>query len=389
MDSDDFAEVLREVRRFVRDEVVPAEATIEDEDQIPTRIRTQAASMGLFGFALPPEHGGLGLSASEEARLNFEFGYTTPAFRAMFGTNNGIAGQVLVLAGTEEQKQRILPGLASGELVASFALTEPEAGSDPSALATTGRADGDAWILSGLKRFITNAPTADLFMVFARTSKGESGTDGISVFTVDGNATGLSVGPRDHKMGQRGAWIADVHLDDVRVPAVALVGQEGTGWRTAMACLSHGRLQIAALCVGMAQRLVDESVNWALDRRQGGRPIADHQLIQAKLADSQTEMMAARAMVLAAAEDFDQGTDRKLAPAAAKYFASEVVGRIADHAVQIHGGSGYIRGVPVERMYRDARLFRIYEGTSEIQQLVIARHMLRARTNARTTVGSI
>jgi acyl-CoA dehydrogenase len=226
-------------------------------------------------------------------------------------------------------------------------------------------------------------------MVFARTSKGESGTDGISVFTVDGNATGLSVGPRDHKMGQRGAWIADVHLDDVRVPAVALVGQEGTGWRTAMACLSHGRLQIAALCVGMAQRLVDESVNWALDRRQGGRPIADHQLIQAKLADSQTEMMAARAMVLAAAEDFDQGTDRKLAPAAAKYFASEVVGRIADHAVQIHGGSGYIRGVPVERMYRDARLFRIYEGTSEIQQLVIARHMLRARTNARTTVGSI
>ena len=243
---------------------------------------------------------------------------------------------------------------------------------------TRARRDGVEWVIDGAKRYITNAPVADLFMVFARTSKAEKPSQGISVFMVPRDAAGLSVAPKDRKMGQAGAWTADVYLDEVRVPESALVGaSEGTGYETAMRCLAHGRLHIAALCVGLSERLVDESLNFAVDRRQGGKPIAEHQLIQGMLADSQTEYLAARALVLESARAYDSGADRRMAPAASKYFASEAVGRIADRAVQIHGGAGYMRGVSVERLYRDARLFRIYEGTSQIQQLVIAGQMLR------------
>jgi acyl-CoA dehydrogenase len=380
VDSSDLADITSAVRRFVRDVVLPAEDEIEETDAIPDRIREQAAAMGLFGFAIPERYGGLGLSMSEEVRLVFELGYASPAFRSMFGTNNGIAGHVLLEGGTEEQRRRFLPRLASGEWVAAFGLTEAEAGSDPAGLATVAVRDGDEWVIDGSKRYITNAPLADVFMIFARTTPGVPPGKGISVFYVPRDAAGLSVGPRDKKMGQAGAWTADVYLDGVRVGGDALIGEApGTGYATAMRCLAHGRLHIAALCVGLAQRLVDESVAWTTARRQGGGPIAGHQLVQAMLADSQTELMAGRGLVLEAARAFDAGQDSRMGPACAKYFCSEMAGRVADRAVQVHGGAGYMRGVPVERLYRDARLFRIYEGTSQIQQLVIARELTRGR----------
>jgi len=375
----DFTEVLTSVRRFVRERVVPLEQEIEETDAMPAALRAEAAEMGLFGFAIPELYGGLGLSMSEEARLVYELGYTTPSFRSMFGTNNGIAGHVLLEGATEEQKKAWLPKVASGEWTASFALTEQGAGSDPAGLATTAVRDGDEWVINGSKRFITNAPLADVFMVFARTDPDASASRGITTFMVEKGTPGLTVGPRDHKMGQAGAWTADVYFDNVRVPSSVLIGGEdgvGRGYATAMRCLAHGRIHIAALCVGMCQRLVDESVAYAATREQGGAVIGTYQLIQGLIADSATDLYAARALVSDVAAKFDDGSDKRVGPSCAKYFASEAVGRIADRAVQIHGGSGYIRGVPVERFYRDARLFRIYEGTSQIQQIVIARGLL-------------
>jgi acyl-CoA dehydrogenase len=380
MDDQELSAILSTVRDFVRKEVIPRESEIDEKDEVPEAIRAAARAMGLFGFTIPAEFGGLGLSAYEESRLVFELGYTTPALRSMFGTNNGIAGHVLLEGGTPEQKATWLPRLASGEVVASFALTEPEAGSDPAGLRTTARPDGNGWLINGAKRYITNAPLADVFLVFARTQDtGRPATD-ISVFLVERGAPGLSVGPRDHKMGQLGAWTADVYFDNVRVPKEAVIGGElGQGYVTAMRSLSHGRVHIAALCVGMAERLVDESVSYARTRVQGGRPIAEYQLIQALIADSVTETMAGRSLVLDVARRYDDGSDRRTGPAAAKYFCSEMVGRVADRAVQIHGGAGYMRSTAVERFYRDVRLFRIYEGTSQIQQLIIARQVLRGR----------
>jgi acyl-CoA dehydrogenase len=377
--ADVFAEMVREVRRFVRDEVVPLEARIDETDRIPDRIRGQAKQMGLFGFAIATEYGGIGLTLSQEVELAIELGWTTPAFRAMFGTNNGIAGDVLRVGGTLEQKRRFLPRLASGELVAAFALTEPEAGSSPADLTTSARSDGDGWVIDGLKRFITNAPEADLFMVFARTSKEVRPIDGISAFVVTADTPGVTVGPPERKMGQHGAQVADVAFDAVRVDQGALVGGAvGAGYRTALRCLAHGRIHIAAICVGLANRLVHESVSWATERRQGGKPIIQHQLVAAMVADSQAELMAGRALVREVAGSYDAGVDTRLGPASAKLFCSEMVGRVADRAVQIHGGAGYIQGAAVERLYRDARLFRIYEGTSQIQQLVIASELQRA-----------
>jgi acyl-CoA dehydrogenase len=381
----EFDQLLDLLRGFIRREVMPAEAAIDESDEIPARLIAQAKEMGLYGYALPTEYGGLGLSVGQQVRVTIELGYACPAFRSLFGTNNGIAGQVLVLAGTDQQRKQWLPRLASGEVVASFALTEPDAGSDPSRLVTSarqekgeGEAGGGCWVIDGLKRFITNAPMADVFMVFARTDPQAPAGKGIGVFVVPARTEGVTVAARDHKMGQAGAWTADVAFTGARVPADALIGEQAqAGYATAMRSLAHGRLIIAALCVGVAARLVDESVSYAKERSQGGHRIGEYQLIQAMLADSHTEYLAARSLVLDAAAQYESGADQRLAPSAAKYFASEAVGRIADRAVQIHGGSGYIRGIPVERLYRDVRLFRIYEGTSQIQQLVIARELLR------------
>lgn len=378
VDEETLQEILATVRAYVREKVVPRELEIEDTDEIPQVVRDESAEMGLFGWAIPEEFGGLGLNACQDALLSFELGYTTPSYRSLFGTNNGIAGQVLVNYGTDEQKQEWLPKIASGEAIASFALTEADAGSDPSGLTTKAVKDGDDYVINGAKRFITNAAMSDVLMVFARTDPNAQGSKGISVFLVPTKAEGVTVGPKDKKMGQAGAWTSEIFFDDVRVPSASLVGgEEEVGFKAAMASLNKGRLHIGAICVGQATRILDDTIEHAKNAQQGGRPIADFQLVQAMLADMYADLQSARALVLDSAQRWDEGTDRKLGPSSSKLVASEMLGRVADLGVQVHGGMGYMRETSVERFYRHARLFRIYEGTSEIQKLVIARQLLK------------
>ncbi len=381
MDEEDFVDILDAVRDFVRDRVIPIEEQIEEEDRIPDDLIAESKEMGLFGWAIPEEYGGIGLDAVQDVRLAMELGYTTPSFRSLFSTNNGIAGQVLVNYGTDEQKQTWLPRLASGDVIASFALTEADAGSDPSGLRTTAVKEGDSYRINGSKRFITNAQLAQVLVVFARTDPATAGTTkGISAFLVDTDAPGVTIGPRDKKMGQAGAWTSEVYFDDVVVDTSRLVGgQEEVGFRAAMASLAKGRLHISAICVGQAQRILDESVAHAALAKQGGQAIGTFQLVQGMIGESYAELRAAKSLALDAARDFQDGTDRKLGPSASKLYASEMLGRVADRGVQIHGGLGYMRSVPVERFYRAARLFRIYEGTSEVQKLILARQLLRAQ----------
>jgi acyl-CoA dehydrogenase len=375
----DFADILDATRDFVRSVVMPRELEVMNENRVPDDIRDQAKKLGLFGYAIPQEWGGLGLDIAQDVELAMEFGYTTLALRSMFGTNNGIAGQVLVGFGTDEQKTRWLDGIASGDVVASFALTEPGAGSNPAGLRTKAVRDGDDWVITGRKQYITNAPTADLFITFARTRPADSDGPGIAVFLVPAETAGVEVGAQDAKMGQEGAWTADVNFDDVRVGQDTLIGgAEDIGYRAAMTSLARGRIHIAALSVGAAQRALDESVAYAATATQGGTPIGDFQLVQAMLADMQTGTMAGRALVRDAARMWVSGEDRRIAPSSAKLFCTEMVGKVADLAVQVHGGAGYMRDVPVERIYRDVRLLRLYEGTSEIQRLIIGGGLVRA-----------
>jgi acyl-CoA dehydrogenase len=384
--DEDFQEILAQTRHFVRTAVVPREQEILDEDRVPDDLREQAKKMGLFGYAIPQQWGGLGLNLRQDVELAMELGYTSLALRSMFGTNNGIAGQVLVGFGTDEQKSRWLEPIATGDVVASFALTEPGAGSNPAGLRTKAGRANDDWVISGQKRFITNAPVADLFVVFARTRPADDQGPGIAVFLVPADSAGVEVGAKDAKMGQEGAWTADVGFNDVRVGADALVGgSEDVGYRAAMTSLARGRVHIGALAVGAATRALDESVSYAATATQGGTPIGDFQLVQAMLADQQTDVMAGRALVREAARLWVTGEDRRVAPSAAKLFCTEMAGRVADLAVQIHGGSGYMRGVPVERIYRDVRLLRLYEGTSEIQRLIIGSNLVKAAQRATTT----
>ena len=377
--DDDFQEILAQTRHFVRTAVVPREQEILADDRVPDDLREQAMKMGLFGYAIPQQWGGLGLNLAQDVELAMELGYTALALRSMFGTNNGIAGQVLVGYGTDEQKSRWLERIASGDVVASFALTEPGAGSNPSGLRSKAVRDGDHWIISGRKQYITNAPTADLFVVFARTRPADDKGAGIAVFLVPADTPGVEVGAKDKKMGQEGAWTADVTFTDVRVPDSALIGgSEDIGYRAAMVSLARGRVHIAALAVGTAQRALDESVTYAATATQGGTAIGDFQLVQAMIADQQTGVLAGRALVRETATKWLTEEDRRIAPSAAKLFCTEMAGKVADLAVQIHGGSGYMRGVPVERIYRDVRLLRLYEGTSEIQQLIIGGGLVKA-----------
>jgi acyl-CoA dehydrogenase len=376
--DEDFREILAQTRHFVRSAVVPREQEILADDRVPDDLREQAAKMGLFGYAIPQEFGGLGLNLAQDVEMAMELGYTSPALRSMFGTNNGIAGQVLVGFGTDEQKAQWLERLATGE-VASFALTEPGAGSNPSGLRTKAIRDGDNWIINGDKRFITNAPIADLFVVFARTRPADDNGSGIAVFLVPADTAGVQVGVKDAKMGQEGAWTSDVNFTDVRVPAGALIGgSEDIGYRAAMTSLARGRVHIAALAVGIAQRALDESVTYAATATQGGKPIGTFQLVQAMLADQQTGVLAGRALVRDTAARWLSGEDRRIAPSAAKLFCTEMADKVADLAVQVHGGSGYMREVPVERIYRDVRLLRLYEGTSEIQRLIIGGNLVKS-----------
>ncbi len=375
LDAETFEALLDTIRRFVAERLRPLEEKVDREDEIPAEVVREMREMGLFGLSIPEEQGGLGLSMSEEVRVALELGRTTPAFRSVFGTNVGIGSQGLVMAGNEAQKAEWLPRIAAGEIITSFALTEPGAGSDSASVQTRAVRDGDIYRLSGSKRFITNADKASLFTVMART--GAPGAKGVSAFLVPADLPGLSVGKPERKMGQQGAHVCDVNFDEVPVPAANRLGEEGEGFGIAMRVLDRGRLHIAAVCVGISERLIGDAVAYAAERRQFGKPIAEFQLVQAMIADSKTETMAARALVLEAAALKDAGQPITLEAAAAKYFASETVGRVADRTVQIFGGAGYIADYGIERLYRDVRLFRIYEGTSQVQQLVIARETMK------------
>lgn len=370
--------LLDTISRFVREKLVPIETHVAETDQIPDHIVQDMKELGLFGMSIPEIYGGMGLTMEEEVMAGFEVSKTSPAFRSMFATNNGIGAQGIVIDGTEAQKQYYLPKIATGEIIGSFALTEPDSGSDAASLRTTAARDGDFYVINGTKRYITNAPEAGIFTVMARTDKERKGSSGISAFIVEKGTPGLSLGQIDKKMGQKGAHTCDVIFDNVRIPAANLIGgTEGVGFKTAMKVLDKGRLNIAAASTGAAERMLGDALRYARERKQFGKPIGEFQLIQAMLADSHADIYAARCMVIDAARKRDEGRDVGTEAACAKMFASEMCGRVADRAVQIFGGAGYLAEYGIERFYRDVRLFRIYEGTTQIQQLVIARNLLR------------
>ncbi len=377
MDTETRDHLLATLRRFVDEKLRPAEAAMAEADAVPRDIVEGMKEMGLFGLSVPEEYGGLGLFMEDEAMVCMEIGRTSLAFRSVFGTNVGIGSQGLVMFGTPEQKQKYLPGIASGEITTSFALTEPEAGSDAAAVRTRATLDGDAYVLNGAKRYITNADNAQLFTVMARSAPHIEGAGGVSAFLVPNNLPGITVGKPERKMGQQGAHICDIVFENVRVPVANLLGAENQGFKIAMQVLDRGRIHIAAVYTGTADRLIADSVAYAAERRQFGKPIADFQLVQAMIADSKTEYLAARALVLQTARLRDSGASVVLEAAASKYYASEMVGRVADRAVQIFGGAGYIADYGIERFYRDVRIARIYEGTSQIQQIIIARETMK------------
>lgn len=371
-------QLVSSVRRFVSERLVPLEDKVARDDLVPDDVVRDLRELGLFGMSIPAEYGGLGLTMEEEVLVCFELGQTSPAFRSVIGTNVGIGSQGLVMFGRDDQKREWLPKLASGEAIASFCLTEPGAGSDAASLRTTAIRQGDHYVINGTKRYITNANKAAVFTLMARTDPSNKGAGGISAFFVPSNLKGITIGKPERKMGQQGAHICDVVFEDCRVPASCLLGQEGQGFRISMQVLDRGRLHISAVCVGVAERLIRDAAKYALEREQFGQKIAEFQLIQAMLADSKTEAYAARCMVLDGARKRDAGESVTMEAACAKYYASEMVGRVADRAVQIHGGAGYVSDYGVERFYRDVRIFRIYEGTSQVQQLVIARNLLKS-----------
>ena len=370
--------LLDSIRQFVNEALIPRENEVAETDSMPADIVEQMKEMGLFGLTIPEDFGGLGVTMEEEVNIAFELGRTSPAFRSYIGTNNGIGSIGILLDGTDEQKAKYLPKLAAGDFLSAFCLTEPDSGSDAASLKTTAVRDGDVYVINGTKRFITNAPHAGIFTVMARTNREIKGAGGISSFIVEAQTPGVTVGKRDQKMGQKGAHTADVIFENVRVPAENLIGgKEGVGFKTAMKVLDKGRLHIAALSVGAAERMLADSLQYAIERKQFGQPIAEFQLIQAMLADSKAEIYAARCMVLDTARKRDEGLNVSTEASCAKMFATEMCGRVADRGVQIHGGAGYVSEYAIERFYRDVRLFRLYEGTTQIQQIIIARNMIR------------
>jgi acyl-CoA dehydrogenase len=382
LDPETLADLLQTIRRFVTERLIPVEERVDREDRIPDDIVAEMRALGLYGVTIPQEYGGLGLSAEESVLVFFELCRAAPAFRSVIGINNGLGSSTILADGNDAQRAKYVARLASGELIAAFCLTEPDSGSDAGALRTTARRDGDSFVLDGTKRFITNAPEAGIFIVMARTDESKAGAAGVSAFVVEAGTPGLSVGRNDRKMGQKGAHLADVIMEGCRIPASAMLGREGQGFKVAMRALDRGRIHIAAMCVGVAERLVDEGLGYALERPQFGKPIAEYQLVQAMLADSKTEAYAARCMVLDTAKRLDRGERISTEASCCKMFASEMVGRVADRTVQIHGGAGYISECAAERLYRDVRVFRLYEGTTQIQQLIIARDMIRAAREA-------
>ncbi len=377
LDTETRDQLIDTVRRFVAERLRPLEAKVAEDDAMPEDVLAEMRDLGLYGLSIPAEYGGLDLSMEEECLVGIELGRTSPAFRSAFGTNVGIGSQGLVMFGTDAQKAKYLPGIASGEIITSFALTEPEAGSDSANVQTRAVRDGDHYVLNGSKRYITNANKAHLFTVMARTDASKPGGGGVSAFLVERDLPGLSVGKPEKKMGQQGAHICDVNFDNVRVPVENRLGQEGEGFKVAMQVLDRGRLHISSICVGVSERLIADSVAYATERKQFGQNLSQFQLIQGMIADCKTESLAARALTLETARKRDAGQSVTMEAAATKYFASEMVGRVADKAVQIFGGAGYVADYGIERFYRDVRIFRIYEGTSQIQQVIIARETLK------------
>jgi len=376
--ADDFDAFLAGIRSFTREILIPAEQQVEAEDRVPEEIVAGMRKHGLFGLTIPAEYGGLELGMEQQVLTTMEFTQASSVFRARFSTTLGLGSQAILHNATEDQRRRTLPRLASGEWTAAFALTEPEAGSDAGNVQTMARRDGDAYVLNGQKRYITNAPEADLFVVMARTDPDSTDHRGVSAFILEAGAPGLTVLPPDRKLGQHGSHISEMRFRDCRVPAENLIGDtEGIGFKCAMDGINVARMHVAATCVGQAIRLIDEAVAYAKERHQFGKPIAAFQAIQLMLADSRAEMLAARAMTLETARRIDAG-ERPLGDmSCCKYFASEMVCRVADRAVQVLGGAGYVTAHAVERLYRDVRLFRIFEGTSQIHQMIIAREMLK------------
>ena len=379
-DQETLDQLVSLIDRFVSDRLMPRENELAESEKLPDDLLIEMKELGLFGLTIPEEYGGLGLTMEEEIRVAISLGRTSPAFRSIMGTNNGIGSAAIVFNGTEKQKQKYLPKYASGEWISCFCLTEPDAGSDAASLKTTAVRDGDHFILNGSKRYITNAKVANTFNVMARTNPSIQGARGISSFIVEKDTPGITLGSVDKKMGQSGSMTCDVILEDCRVPAENIIGEEGEGFITAMKVLDRGRLHISGVSVGVAERLISDALDYSIQRKQFGRPIAEQQLIQAMLADSQTETYAAKCMTLETARKRDSGENVSTESSASKLFATEMVGRVADRCVQIHGGAGYMSEYAVERFYRDVRLFRLYEGTSQIQQLIIAKNMIKGAT---------
>ena len=373
--------LLADVRAFVRDCWHPIENKIELLDEVPADIVKELQQRGFFGWSIPQAYGGLGLSTEELILAAFEISQASVALRARVGTNTGIGSEALVADGTEDQKQRWLPRMATGELTGCLALTEPDAGSEATNVQTTASLQGEHYILNGSKCYITNAPIADVFTVVARTEEGSKGSAGLSAFIVERNTPGLRTGPAYKKMGQAGSPVSDVYFENCAIPTANLIGgKEGVGFKTIMKVLNKQRLHLSALCTGPAIRMLDLAIEHTQKRQQFGQPVGNFQLLQAMVADSQTEIYAAKSMILEAARARDRGEDVALTASMCKYFASEMCGRVADRCVQMFGGAGYIADFsPIERYFRDVRLFRLYEGTSQIHQMNIAKHVLRER----------
>jgi acyl-CoA dehydrogenase len=378
MDADIYEAFIEQLRRYVRERLIPAEGQLEELGRVPDDILAEMRDMGLFGVTMPEEYGGAGMNVSQYVGFIREIAYASPAYRSIISINIGMVCKSLVGFGTAQQKEHWLPKLAAGE-IAAFGLTEPDSGSDSAAMKTRAVRDGNGYVLNGTKRYITNAPFADVILVMARTNAEALPKNAhVSAFMVPRDAPGVLIGKPDGKMGQAGSQIADVILEDVRVDGDALLGgEEGIGFRAAMQSLDNGRLSVAAASVGYAKRMLDAGLKYAMERKAFGEPIANFQLIQAMLADSKAEIYAAECMLADACARADRGEKILVEAAATKMFASEMCGRVADRVVQIHGGAGYLKEYLAERFYRDCRIYRIYEGTTQIQQLVIAKNMIR------------
>lgn len=380
IDEDVFEQLLDAVVKFTRERLLPAEEAVEDNDEITETLVQEMRELGLFGISIPEEYGGIGLNMRQEVQVAEALCYASLAFRSLIGTTVGIGSQGIMMHGTPEQKQAYLPKLATGEIIASFALTEPDVGSDAAHIRTSARRDGSDFVINGTKRYITNASRCGMYTLLARTDPDVDGAGGITAFLLPADTPGIQLGRSDKKMGQRGTRTCDVVLENVRLPESAIIGgpeRLNKGFATAMQVLDRGRIHLSAVATGTAQRMMDVAAGYAAERKQFGVPIGQHQLVQGLLADSQTELMAMRALCRSAAATFDAHGKAPLEASCSKYFSSEAAGRIADRAVQVFGGAGYMAEYPVERLYRDVRLLRIYEGTSQIQQMIIGRAVVR------------